>query len=102
MDENNIYSMALMKWGRQAQMQMMIEEMAELTKAICKLCREGNQHLLKKAVIEEIADVDIMLGQMKYLYPEYLSSKETKLLRLVKKLKKDKFIWETEKGEGKK
>lgn len=60
-----VYEAALNKWGKEAQTQMAIEEMAELTKEICKLHR-GKQDL--EALADEIADVTIMLEQLRLMY----------------------------------
>ena len=58
-------------YGYDAQSRQLIEEMAELTQAINKAWRMGNDfdNLLvqKRNIKEEIADVTIMLEQMKYL-----------------------------------
>lgn len=67
MNRNKLYSKALDKWGEQAQVQMMIEEMAELTKVLCKRQRKINGCSTQE-VIREIADVEIMLEQMKILF----------------------------------
>jgi len=45
-------------YGKQAQTLKCIEEKAELTQALCK----------NTNIAEEIADVEIMLEQIKYLY----------------------------------
>lgn len=64
-------------YGFKAQSIMLIEEMAELTQAITKYKRftENGQpvrnviskSMLKSNIVEEIADVEIMLEQIKYL-----------------------------------
>lgn len=58
-------------YGYDAQSRQLIEEMAELTQAINKAWRMGNDfdNLLvqKRNIKEEIADVTIMLEQIKYL-----------------------------------
>lgn len=59
----------LSHYGYKAQLLMAIEEMSELTKEICKGFR-GQEN--KQAIIEEIADVSLMLDQLVLLY----SSKE--------------------------
>lgn len=81
-DEREICIKALTKWGEGAQIAMVFEEMAELQKELCK-------HLKGKKVTghiaEEIADVEIMLDQMKLLFDiEKLveSNKRYKLARL--------------------
>jgi hypothetical protein len=67
MKEFDLYERALCKWGEAAQVQMMIEEMAELTKALCKRTRKVNGCSIND-VINEIVDVEIMLGQMKVVF----------------------------------
>lgn len=56
---------ALAAFGRDSQMMVAIEEMSELTKELCKNGRgqENTTH-----IAEEIADVEIMLCQMKMLF----------------------------------
>lgn len=56
---------ALETFGKSSQMQVAIEEMSELTKELCKNGRgqENTTH-----IAEEIADVEIMLRQMKMLF----------------------------------
>lgn len=60
-----IYEEALERWGEQAQVQMAVEEMAELTKEICKIGR-GKRDM--DALADEIADVTIMLEQLRLIY----------------------------------
>lgn len=63
-------------YGYEAQSRQLIEEMAELTKAINKLWRIDSKNCEKtnidhieayKHIIEEIADVEICLEQVKWL-----------------------------------
>lgn len=59
---------AIIEWGTEAQTDMLIEEMSELTKALLKLRRKQNSRIdydepEKNDVAEEIADVIIMLVQ---------------------------------------
>lgn len=57
---------ALDTWGEQAQMMMVVEEMSELTKEILKnVCRHKNN---LAEIVEETADVEIMLEQLKENY----------------------------------
>lgn len=72
---DNPYADAIELWGEQAQIDMMIEEMAELTHALCKLKRAKyadvpRQRVLELAghVLEELADVQIMINQMTVLF----------------------------------
>lgn len=62
MDEKEIYAKALETWGEEAQIAMVFEEMAELQKELCKALRGKKR---TDAIAEEIADVEIMLEQMK-------------------------------------
>lgn len=78
---------AIEAYGKDAQLKMCIEEMAELTQAICKSFR-GVDNL--DNIIEEIADVEIMLAQLKLIYKlnknEVLVKKVEKLRRLEERL----------------
>ena len=71
-----IHQRALNKFGEQSQHLKLIEEMAELTQAIIK----------RTNVSEEIADVTIVLDQLKLIYPEWKSWEQIKLKRLEEKL----------------
>lgn len=72
--DKNIYEKAIEKWGENAQLDQMIEEMAELTVAINKLKRlkSGEKKLSVDVVydnlLEEIADVKIMLEEMEFMF----------------------------------
>jgi NTP pyrophosphatase (non-canonical NTP hydrolase) len=58
------------EWGESAQMDMAIEEMAELTKAICKFKR--NIHLTSVSdIVEEIVDVEIMTTTLMHILERY-------------------------------
>ena len=57
-------------YGYEAQSNQLIEECAELIQAINKYRRATTEEMEEIAlvnIIEEIADVEIMLGQIKYL-----------------------------------
>lgn len=82
----NVYDEALKQWGEEAQLKMAIEEMSELTKEICKAFR-GKENPDK--VREEIADVEIMLTQLKKIYGDVRMIKDAKLARLAKMLNKE-------------
>lgn len=55
-------------YGIENQTQQTIEELAELSVALCKIHRYGLNGETYGPMAEEIADVEIMLGQLKYLY----------------------------------
>jgi len=87
MSEKEIYKQALDKWGATTQILMLFEEMSELQNAMCKVMR-GRASFLETA--EEIADVEIMIGQMKTLFDiekEVENWKKNKIERLAKRLK---------------
>jgi predicted nucleic acid-binding protein len=53
------------KWGFQMQLNIVVEELSELIKEICK-ARRGNENQFE--IIDEIADVTIMLEQAKLIF----------------------------------
>ena len=82
MDEQRIYRAALAAWGADAQTLMVFEEMAELQKELCKAARGKDN---REQIAEEIADVEIMLEQMKVLHgcaEAVAAYRESKLRRL--------------------
>ena len=64
-ERKKVYQAALRKWGADLQTMMAVEEMSELTKEICKIKR-GKMDL--DALADEIADVTIMLEQLREIY----------------------------------
>jgi len=108
MDKEKIYQDAFSTYGIDLQLNMAIEEMAELTQALSKLIRYRNtasasvegmkkgesQYLVGKNIIEEVADVEIMLEQIKHIFvidSEVKSIKNKKLERLVERIKQDDY-----------
>lgn len=73
------YKQAISAYGEKAQKLMAIEEMSELTKEICK---DFRGKLNREHLVEEIADVLIMLDQMLLLYK--ISGEEVGLMRIKK------------------
>lgn len=69
LQDGELYKACLEKWGERLQTDMLIEEMAELTQAIIKHRRSKGKTTLDnfKNLLEEIADVDLMLGQLKFM-----------------------------------
>lgn len=62
---------AITTYGAPAQMDMAVEEMAELTKALCKVKRVSCAAEAKAALenaVEEMADVQIMLDQLRIIF----------------------------------
>lgn len=62
---DEVIKLAIKTYGKEAQTQMLFEEMAELQNALCKLARGRGT---ANHVCEEIADVMIMCLQMAQLY----------------------------------
>ena len=81
MDETDLYRRALEAWGASDQVHMMIEECAELVTALAHW-RRGRVDRI--AVAEEVADVEVMCGQLRVLLGDDLVSKakQRKLERL--------------------
>lgn len=72
-----IHQRALSKFGETNQHIKMIEECSELIKAISDKL-QGNEHNIS----EEIADVQIVLDQIKLLHPDWKTWEQIKLKRL--------------------
>ena len=89
MTYQEIFNKAISTYGEKAQKLMAIEEMSELTKEICK---DFRGLLDREHLIEEMADVTIMLDQMLLIYKisgeEILSMCARKMKRLKERLEK--------------
>ena len=84
--EENILLQAIVEYGAEAQTDMMIEEMSELTKALLKHRRKESKETLDN-ILEEIADVQIMLDQLRIIFGRSTTeAEEYKLERLKKRL----------------
>lgn len=62
---NDVCVQALAKWAAPGQVDCLLEEMAELQKEIIKN-RRGRDNV--EAIAEEVADVEIMLHQLKLIF----------------------------------
>ena len=62
--ERKTFCAALSRYGAQAQIMMVFEEMAELQDVLCKFLRGRVDGDTLANIAEEIADVGIMLDQM--------------------------------------
>ena len=60
-----LYKQACDKYGTDYQLNVAIEELSELIKEICKHKR-GNDNL--DAIAEELADVEIMCEQLRFIF----------------------------------
>lgn len=98
MTEQEIYQTALEKFGIEAQIGQLHEEIGELMVAISKAKRysgdnEAEKSLSELNVLQEIADVEIMLEQIKIVFNkekfwDFESIKKDKLCKLEGYLKK--------------
>lgn len=85
---NNIHEQAILKFGRDNQMLKCIEEMSELTQVLAKYINmslsltQAELRQLDYDICEEIADVQIVLDQMKLLFPDWKEHKKRKIDRL--------------------
>lgn len=82
----NIYQRAIKLWGVPAQLGMMQEECAELIAAINKY----NRGKPAEVVIDELVDVEIMVEQMRHIFPrdQWEARRIHKLKRLRRRLDK--------------
>ena len=96
MDRQRILTKAIQRYGHTNQMVKAIEEMGELTRALSRqLTAESATEMLKarSGIVEEIADVEIMLEQLKMIFDikpaEIEKEKEFKLVRLNARVDED-------------
>lgn len=87
-NNDELYQKAMELWGIHSQIIKMIEEMSELTTELCyELYDKGSI----EAIMEELADVEIMLEQMKVAFPSIQAIKKKKLERLALLIEKEPF-----------
>lgn len=89
-ERNELLKQAIQKWGNNSQMDMVIEERAELIKAINKFRRSPTSENLKE-LCGEVADVEIMCEQARIMLNKnglIDTIKEEKLERLRVRLEK--------------
>ena len=93
---DNPYKILLDTFGEDVQFRFAIEEMSELTKAICKYqrkidtCDNEEKQILIEAMREEIADVLITTEQLAFMFDKNKINeiKQTKLERALKRAEK--------------
>lgn len=86
-EREKLYKQCIDKWGADDQIMMMLEEMAELANALCKSYRGRGT---VDAITTEIADVTIMVEQLRLIFGKDNVDKEIerKLDRLANRLQK--------------
>ena len=82
--KENLYREALDKWGADKQILKTGEECAELQHAIFRYLLSGDYSTAANAIAEEIADVEIMLEQLRIVFSDQPidAIKHEKLVRL--------------------
>ena len=85
-ERREVYAKAINRYGVDKQMTKAIEEMSELTKELCKL-KVGGGSIYN--IAEEIADVTIMLEQLRIIFDvndEVCKQMDNKILRLERRV----------------
>lgn len=93
-EENQLFNLVFMQNGEANQRRIAIEECSELIKSLCKYDRyfadeEMDKRILRLNIIEEMADVEIMIDQLKLMFDhnnDFEQAKEQKLKRLAKRI----------------
>lgn len=67
-DRRNVYQQAIERWGIDSQVNQLIEECAELIVALNHARRVSWDGAPADHVVEELADVEIMLEQMRMIF----------------------------------
>jgi hypothetical protein len=87
---NEIYMQAVMKFGVKNQLLKAIEELTELS---LEICHSSCDRMNRENIIEEMADVHIMMEQMRIIFEvqdvELIKAKTKKLVRLQKLLESE-------------
>lgn len=89
--DESVFLDALNTYGMREQITMVFEEMSELQKELCKYLR-GDDAVTIANIAEEIADVEIMLAQMKLFFKcsaEVADWRKRKIDRLQRRLNGD-------------
>ena len=73
-DDGKLYQEAVCTWGIEPQIEMVTEELAELILAIQKWKRIPCETTVCQ-IAEEVADVELMLGQLQYMMDIHIERK---------------------------
>lgn len=103
MKVETLYEKAIQRFGKPSQIEMLIEELAELQLALQKFKRNPTKETAE-GVCDEMADVEIMLEQNRYIFnPETINKrKKFKLDRLDRTLREfgdSKYLMDGDKLE---
>lgn len=84
MNKQDLYNALREKFGSVQQLIVTIEELSELQKAITKLLREKITQDRLTQLTAEIADVEIMLEQVKLIFNISTGVEHTKAVKLIR------------------
>lgn len=86
MDRQEVYAKAIEKFGEYPQIIQAVQELAELQKELTKYCLKSHDDTLISKIAEEMADVEIMLEQLKMIFKDIdfqvINFKQQKIDRL--------------------
>ena len=91
-----VYKMAVEKWGEKVQLEMAQEEATELALAVRKHIRKNDKESFIN-LVEEVADVEIMIEQIKMMNNHFgfqelvAAQKEYKITRLLGRVNENSF-----------
>jgi NTP pyrophosphatase (non-canonical NTP hydrolase) len=89
-DRKKVYEQAINLYGAEAQIHMVLEEMSELSKELCKSFRPGGTTL--DNIADECADVTIMLEQLRIIFDmndQVCEHMDEKIERLMGRIERD-------------
>ncbi len=80
------------RYGLRKQLRQTVEEMAELTQVICKTERY-DMDTVRDHLVEEVADVSIMIDQIVYLLGDNMIAKirDEKIKRQLERIENERF-----------
>ena len=76
-EHKELYKACAEKWGVESQILMAIEECSELSVELCHFMRNIKEASVA-TISDEIADVEIMIEQLKYMFNNYSKVEEVK------------------------
>jgi hypothetical protein len=92
MNLNALVKRAVKAWGVKAQLGMVMEECAELIVAVNKMQRTGDMDKKIIKVLEEVADVEIMLEKLKYICGPVHSKQNIEIFKRIKMARLDELL----------
>lgn len=87
--KEQLYASAIETFGEENQIHVALEELSELQKELCKDLRGSPNYT---HIAEEIADAEIMLEQLRFIYAGRLTFDDTAFNATVSAYKHDKLL----------